>query len=106
MRAVPGPTILRGDGHYGNALLTSRPVGDIRRLDLSVPGREPRGALDVTIAVRRGKTVRVVVTHLGLIRSLVPGADVGNTGHLTLEAEALLASPSPVAREEDPTRVL
>lgn len=48
----------------------------------------------------------IVVTHLGLIRSLVPGADVGNTGHLTLEAEALLASPSPVAREEDPTRVL
>ncbi len=37
----------------------------------------------------------IVVTHLGLIRSLVPGADVGNTGRLSLDAEALLASPAP-----------
>lgn len=48
----------------------------------------------------------IVVTHLGLIRSLVPGADVGNTGRLLIEAETLLSAPSPFPRAEDPTRVL
>lgn len=48
----------------------------------------------------------IVVTHLGLIRSLVPGAEVGNTGRLVLEAGALLASPAPLQGDEDPSRVL
>lgn len=48
----------------------------------------------------------IIVTHLGLIRSLVPGAEVGNAGHLALEAEALLGLPSPFVQEEDPSRVL
>lgn len=66
MRGVPGMTIVRHDGHYGNALLTRRPVLDIRQHDLSYGrGREPRGALDVDLDVD-GAVVRVVVTHLGL----------------------------------------
>ncbi|MBI4526059.1 MAG: endonuclease/exonuclease/phosphatase family protein [Deltaproteobacteria bacterium] len=66
LTAVAGPTIRGRDrGHYGNALLTAWRVLAVRRLDLSVPGREPRGALDVNLDIR-GKTVRVIVTHLGL----------------------------------------
>ena len=63
--AIAGRTLLHDGGHHGNALLTRRPVLAVRRIDLSVPGREPRGALDVDLDVD-GALVRVVVTHLGL----------------------------------------
>lgn len=50
-------------------------------------------ALDAIGDLHAGQPAHViVVTHLGLIRSLVPGADVGNTGRLALDAEQLLAS--------------
>jgi len=65
LRAVAGPTIQRANSHYGNLLLTSRPIRDIRYLDLSVPGREPRGAIDADLDID-GETIRVIVTHLGL----------------------------------------
>lgn len=54
-----------GDWKHGNALLSALPVADVRTHDLSVPQREPRGALEVIVdwGARR---VRVVVTHLGL----------------------------------------
>lgn len=66
LTAVPGPTILRPESHYGNALLTRHPVLAVHRLNLSVlPDREPRGALDVTLAVG-GQSLRVIATHLGL----------------------------------------
>ena len=64
--AVGGPTLQRGGGEYGNALLTRRPVLDVRQVDLTVYRREPRAALDVDLDVD-GATVRVVVTHLGLL---------------------------------------
>lgn len=60
-----GPTRRSDNGHYGNGLLTSFPVKEVRRIDLSVYGREPRGALDVDLLVR-GETIRVIVAHLGL----------------------------------------
>lgn len=50
---------------FGNALLVRMPVAGVRRLDLSQPGREPRGALDVRLH-GRGDPLRVVATHLGL----------------------------------------
>lgn len=62
--AIPGPTLFRSDGHYGNALLTRAPILAIRRHDLTVPPYEPRGAIDAELALGGG--VRVVVTHLGL----------------------------------------
>lgn len=66
LTAIPGPTILRPESHYGNALLTRCPVLTVRRINLSVlPDREPRGALDVTLALR-GQPLRVIATHLGL----------------------------------------
>lgn len=65
LQAIAGPTIQRHRGHYGNVLLTRHPIRVVRRLDLSVPGREPRGAIDVDLDCM-GATVRVLATHLGL----------------------------------------
>lgn len=65
LEVVHGPTLRNGNGHYGNALLTSLTVKEVRRIDLSVSGKEPRGALDVDLLVR-GETIRVIVAHLGL----------------------------------------
>ncbi|MBY4948392.1 endonuclease/exonuclease/phosphatase family protein [Cupriavidus respiraculi] len=68
--AIPGPTLVRPDGEYGNALLTRFPPLSTRRLDLSVPRREPRGAIDAMLActVSEGEhfPLRVIATHLGL----------------------------------------
>lgn len=63
--AISEPTLLNEDSEYGNALLTRCDVAAIRRVDLSLPGREPRGAIDVDLACR-GSSMRVVATHLGL----------------------------------------
>jgi endonuclease/exonuclease/phosphatase family metal-dependent hydrolase len=65
LQPVAGPTLLRADGHYGNALLVRGRIGTIERLDLSVAGREPRGALAADLECR-GARLRVVATHLGL----------------------------------------
>lgn len=62
---VAGPTVLRADSEYGNALLTRLPLLEVRRLDLSVPGCEPRGAVDVDLDCD-GLLLRVIATHLGL----------------------------------------
>lgn len=64
-KAVAGPTLLRGDGHYGNALLTRLPLRQVHRLDLSVPDREARGAIDAVLETQCGP-LRVLATHLGL----------------------------------------
>lgn len=61
-----GATIGRGEAaRYGNLLLTRLPILSERHHDLSVPGREPRGALEALLDVG-GRPLRVVVTHLGL----------------------------------------
>lgn len=65
LSAVAGPTLLRGAGIYGNALMTRGQFIEVRRLDLSVHGREPRGALDAVLDCR-GVRLRVLATHLGL----------------------------------------
>ena len=62
---VAGPTLLQHRGHCGNALLTRLPILGVDRIDLSIAGREPRGAIDVKLGLG-GDDVRVVVTHLGL----------------------------------------
>lgn len=66
MEGVPGKTIIRHEGHYGNALLTRRKIHTVRLHDLSFGGYEPRNAIDAEIDVA-GQTVRVIVTHLGLM---------------------------------------
>jgi endonuclease/exonuclease/phosphatase family metal-dependent hydrolase len=62
---VAGPTIIAGDTHYGNALLSKFPVGAVRHHDLSVVNREPRAALDVDLQLG-SCSVQLVATHLGL----------------------------------------
>lgn len=64
-RAIAGPTLLRETRDYGNALLTRLPIRELARIDLSIKGREARGALDVTFDCH-GKSLHVVATHLGL----------------------------------------
>jgi len=68
LKAVPGTTIRREDSQYGNVLLTRYPIAEIRLVDLSVPGREPRGAIEATLDIQ-DQAVRVIVTHLGLTLS-------------------------------------
>lgn len=65
LQVIPGPTLSRENSHFGNVLLVAYPVLEVRRLDLSVAGREPRGAIDVDLEVG-GARARVIVTHLGL----------------------------------------
>lgn len=65
MTAIAGPTLLRETRNYGNALLTRIPVLTLNRIDLSLPQREPRGALDAMLNWL-GQQVQVVATHLGL----------------------------------------
>lgn len=65
MAVVAGPTMQRRTGDYGNALLTSLPVHNIERFDLSVKRREPRGLL-IAHQDWQGKALQVAVTHLGL----------------------------------------
>jgi endonuclease/exonuclease/phosphatase family metal-dependent hydrolase len=63
--AIAGPTLVRGTAHYGNGLLTRCPCVHVKRVELSVAGREPRGALDVELICSSGPC-RVIATHLGL----------------------------------------
>lgn len=64
---IPGITLLDHRGHYGNAVLTRLPVRSIRRHDISVPGREPRGALELELTTGSA-SLQLVATHLGLKR--------------------------------------
>ena len=65
LHAIAGPTIQRIDAEFGNALLTRPEIHTLQLHDVSFPGRQPRGVIDAVIA-SEGKTVRVLVTHLGL----------------------------------------
>lgn len=67
MKAVPGMTMCRKDSHFGNVLLTAHPVRHVRRMDLSIDGREPRGAIMVRMEMDH-VPIRVIATHLGLKR--------------------------------------
>jgi endonuclease/exonuclease/phosphatase family metal-dependent hydrolase len=63
--SVPGTTLKRKDGHFGNGLLSRFPIRSRRLTDLSWRGREPRGAIAIDIDCS-GSELRVVATHLGL----------------------------------------
>lgn len=64
MRVVEGVTLRDDRGHYGNALLSRLALREVRRLDLTVRGREPRSAIDVEVDA--GSPVQLLATHLGL----------------------------------------
>lgn len=74
MQPIEGFTLSAAGAHYGNALLTNLPVSAVRRIDISVPGREPRGVIEVTFTVNdhdnndhaNDHAIVVWATHLGL----------------------------------------
>lgn len=68
MEVISGPTLRKADEHYGNALLVKHSIDTEAHHDISLPGREPRAAIDVTLDVGEGPFLRVVNTHLGLKR--------------------------------------
>ena len=65
LHLLVGPNLVEADGDFGNVLLSREAAEDHARIDLSVPGVEPRGAIDALIPVDGGR-LRTVVTHLGL----------------------------------------
>lgn len=91
MQGVAGPTLERRGGRYGNLVLSRLPVRDVRRHDLSVRGREPRGAIELSLEAAPNARLRVVATHLGLasrerawqarrlLQELLPGPGEGET---------------------------
>lgn len=64
-QAIAGPTLFRDNAHYGNALLSRLPVRAQRLHDLSVDGREPRGAIEASLG-DDAAPLRVLATHFGL----------------------------------------
>ncbi len=65
--AVPGPTLGVPGRDYGNAVLSRLPIVEICRYDISQPGAEPRGAVDIRVR-HCGSSVRFLASHLGLRR--------------------------------------
>jgi endonuclease/exonuclease/phosphatase family metal-dependent hydrolase len=65
MQAIAGHTILRHEGHYGNALLTRCQILDVRRHDFSFRHYEPRGAIEAQLQCG-AEVLHIIVTHLGL----------------------------------------
>jgi endonuclease/exonuclease/phosphatase family metal-dependent hydrolase len=63
--AIPGTTLVRHDGHYGNGVLSRFPVRNVVHCDLSWRGREPRAAIAADLEFD-GALLRFVATHLGL----------------------------------------
>jgi len=62
---VHGPTLERSGGQYGNVVLTALPIRSMERIDISQPGREPRGALFLSLTAA-GLQLDLLATHLGL----------------------------------------
>lgn len=62
---IAGPTMLKEDSEYGNAVLTAWQITRHQHIDISYGEREPRGAIDLTLH-DGGRHLRVLATHLGL----------------------------------------
>lgn len=65
MRAYEGSTLRRRNAPYGNMLLAREAASVIRNHDLSVPGGEPRGAIEAVFDIC-GNRLQLIATHLGL----------------------------------------
>lgn len=89
---APVPLDLAGPAHgwHGNILLTRNALVESVR-PLRLPGLEPRGALVVDL-VHRGRPLRVIAAHLGLLRAsrllqtqaLLTALATGDDGRSTL----------------------
>ena len=63
--SVEAKSIVSAHGEYGQILISRWPLSDIRIHDISVPGREPRRAIETEVASPHGP-LRMVAVHLGL----------------------------------------
>ena len=63
--SIPGTTLIRHDGHFGNGILSRFPPREVLHVDLSWRGREPRAAIAADLEFE-GRILRFVATHLGL----------------------------------------
>lgn len=61
-----GPNVVRQGRRYGNAVLSRLPILKSKNYDLSVDGREPRGALRCDLELGGGRQLHVFCLHLGL----------------------------------------
>ncbi|MBN1209316.1 MAG: endonuclease/exonuclease/phosphatase family protein [Myxococcaceae bacterium] len=61
-----GPNVVREGRRYGNAVLTRLPILKSKNYDLSVNGREPRGALRCDLELGGGRQLHVFCLHMGL----------------------------------------
>ncbi len=62
---IEGITMHNEKGNYGNAVLSGLPVDAVTTHDISVPRREPRGAIELAIEWN-GIHIQMIATHLGL----------------------------------------
>ena len=62
---IGAKSITTADGEYGQMLISRWPMNDTVIHDLSFPEREPRRAIESTIATEHGE-LHFVATHLGL----------------------------------------
>jgi endonuclease/exonuclease/phosphatase family metal-dependent hydrolase len=63
--SIEAKSIISADGEYGQILISRWPLDAIKIHDISVPGREPRRAIEAEVQAPCGR-LRVVATHLGL----------------------------------------
>lgn len=66
LKSLMGPTMKRGYGVYGNAVLFKDELVSFEERDLSYRKFEPRGALSVRLRLAGGYPFTLVNTHLGL----------------------------------------
>jgi endonuclease/exonuclease/phosphatase family metal-dependent hydrolase len=64
-RVIEGVTLQDERGHYGNAVLSRVPIHSVQLHDISVNGREPRGAIELSLQFN-GIELQIIATHLGL----------------------------------------
>ena len=65
MQPVAGFTLQQAGGRYGNALLSRLPLIAVKRFDISIPKREPRGVIEALFQAEN-QQLMVWATHLGL----------------------------------------
>lgn len=65
METIPGITFTKKAADFGNVLLTRHPVISLRKLDLTIRPREPRGAIMVALDIY-GTPCMAMGAHLGL----------------------------------------
>lgn len=66
MHLAFGPNVVRDGRRYGNAILSRLPIVRSRNYDLSVPEKEPRGALRCDLDLGHARLLHVFCVHLGL----------------------------------------